>query len=101
MAKRRSARAQPLRIDAGPDIRVARGEVEVGERPDIDNPNATVRGASLRDPIKDLIRSKSLTLHHLIAANRFRDLNGLAEGAREAAGGGTPAWARGSIWIAS
>jgi len=96
MKRRRTSAAVALAMDHGPMIRRARGEVVVEDRPDPDRPGGVaVRGASLYDPIKRLVASGTLDMAHLLAAERFRNDHGLAEGAREAAVGGTPSWSRG------
>ena len=58
---------------------------DVEDAPDPDRPNATIRRGRRRDPLRHMLR-EGMEPALFIAAERFRDMYALAEGAREGVG---------------
>lgn len=76
-ARRKPKRAVPLMIDAGPAIRLARGDVQVVTMPDPERPNATVKIAKARSNW----RAMDLTGPQWDAAAQMEDTAEIAGGA--------------------
>ncbi|MFC0410989.1 DUF6456 domain-containing protein [Roseomonas elaeocarpi] len=65
---------------------------------DPDDPNRTIRRHRRHDPVRRLYDGGDLTAAHWVAAEKFRDLYALAEGAREDSGPGALApWQKGHL----
>lgn len=60
--------------------------VTAQDEPNPDNPNATIRRARRRDPLRGMLSREVIEPAHFIAAERFRDAYELAQGARETTG---------------
>ncbi|MFC0411071.1 DUF6456 domain-containing protein [Roseomonas elaeocarpi] len=65
---------------------------------DPDDPNRTIRRHRRHDPVRRLYDAGTLSAAHWVAAEKFRDLHALAEGAREDRGPGALApWQKGHL----
>ena len=79
--KRRAIPAEPILDHGAQPWRTVKEDA-----PDPDNPNATIRRASVYDPLKRLEREGSIETAHVNAAERFRNCLALTQGAREGVG---------------